>query len=237
MRPPRPESEAPDYQSPESFGVAAYGTAQTNSGRVVAVGYLKKCVIFEDTDGDLTLDSKTKWRLTEDTGEWYFKYFARKDQLVVDPSYGNDCIDVFTNLRPLLRLRGFKTVRTLSEISTLAALAPQQSTDTNDNDFENENNSADAETENTTNNLHQADQNAGYTKYALEGKILKALGLKDKYILQRDFVAEAYSTEDKEAKRAIVYNAMISNTVIQVRFKDYSLLVASEMPFTFLLCF
>ena len=55
-----------------------------------------------------------------------------------------------------------------------------------------------------------------HSRYHLEQEILKTLALQGKHVLQRDIVIKAYAPRDKEAKRAVVYNVMISNTVLQV---------------------
>jgi len=197
--------QAPEKAPPDVYDVPAYiPSGESFAGRAAAVGYLSNCLVFEDSYGDLRIRPETVRRYTKDFGEWELDPFPKEDEFVVDPDYGQDCFDIFTNMRPLWRLRGFRTVRTLSGISTLVALTPTP--------LESENNSTElaamAEDEWGVHNK--------YSRYALEQQILKALGLKDKFILQRDFITETYTTKDKEARRAVVYNAMISNTVLQV---------------------
>ncbi len=278
----------PEHEEPSAFSVPAYlpTTASEDddvaSGRAVAVGFLDDCLLFEDSYGDLKVRPDTVRRYTDDYGEWMFRPFPKVNDLVVDPSYG-ECRDVFTNLRPLWRMRGFKTVRTLSGISTLAALTPKaDGPNANANDMSNDEffyqyyddqgytweeedgysweeegfvevtekidegfaEVIEKKDEDFSEVTEVVEEDAGfdegfatvgevveeegeksdssgkggnkYAGYAMEKKILKAIGLKDKYILQRDFVTETWATKDKEAKRAVVYNAMISNTVVQV---------------------
>lgn len=198
---------APEKPTTEAFDVPAYGPSekdQAAAGRVVAVGYLSGCLVYEDTYGDLRIRPGTTRRYTKEYGEWTVEHFPKDDQLVVDPGVGDKCLDVFTDLPPLWRLRGFSTVKTLSAISTLAALTPKAA----------ESHQAALAMEES-----EAGQNGKANKrarYALDGEFLKALGLKDKFILQRDFIMEAYATKDKEPKHAAAYNTVISNTIIQV---------------------
>lgn len=202
---------APEKPTAEAYDVPAYGPSEKDevaAGRVVAVGYLSGCLVFEDTYGDLKIRPGSTRRYTKDYGEWTVEHFPKDDQLVVDPGYGDKCLDVFTDLPPLWRLRGFSTVKTLSGISTLAALTPkatkiQQTNSTIALSVEESEEEQDG----------QANKRA---RYALEWAILKALGLKDKFILQRDFIMETYATKDKEPKHAVAYNAVISNTIIQL---------------------
>jgi len=155
-------------------------------------------MLYEDSLGDLVVRPETVRKYTKEYGEWSLDPFPKENQLVVDPSFGSSCVDLFTGIRPIWRLRGFETVRTLSGISTLAALAPSAK-----NRMTNATNSQDGEQK--------------YASYAMEEAILTNLGLKDKYILQRDFVMETWATDNMEAARAATFNAMIYNIVVQVR--------------------
>ena len=319
VEPPPEHNDTAAYSVPAYLPTTASADDDVASGRAIAVGFLDDCLLFEDSYGDLRVRPDTVRRYTDDYGEWMLKPFPKVDDLVVDPSYG-ECRDVFTNLRPLWRMRGFKTVRTLSGISTLAALTPKagrpnvDANNMSNDDFflqyydddegytwgdeedytwgdeedyiwEDEEGFAESTEDieegfaestegieegfaestegieegfaESTEDIEEgfAESTEGieegfaesteavdedfaaigevsvqeeeesdssgkggnkYAGYAMEKKILKAIGLKDKYILQRDFVTETWASKDKEAKRAVAYNAMISNTVVQV---------------------
>lgn len=199
--------EAPPKEPKEAYFVPAEG------GRVVAVGYLHKCLVFEDAYNDQLIYMSTNRYYTGENGEWKPEEFPDDAPLVIDPTNGNECYDLFTGLRPLWRMRGFDTVKTLSAFSTLACLTP--GADSNKN----------AKRKTTSQDNSESNESSTET-FEVETDILQALGLQDTHLLQRDFIMETYYAADPDIWKAVVYNAIIANTVLQV-----------QNPFGFVLLF
>eukprot|EP00210_Caulerpa_lentillifera_P001108 g1069.t1 len=202
----RPTYDVPAYSDPDPSSPRKYA-----SGVVMAVGLLSDCVMFEDKYNDLELHEDVSKARSAENGQWALTPYP-SSRIVVNTRMDQLCIDTFTQLRPVWRLRALPGMKTISAISTLVSMA----TSLKKKKKIQPTNQRELTAVNIGVQMNKASfVNKSRRRFVLKRKMMRSLGLQDDQILERNFIIEVYQTRDNEAKHAFINNAIISNIVSQ----------------------